>query len=295
VASEAVNYWRKTPITEHILRWHVRLRQCCVRKTSRLSRAGSDEGYCRLYVTPSYPRGAPLRALARYSSSKRATINAHRGRDKLMLRTKKASRRKRRTSAVPMLAGLSLSLASGPAAAIGGVSQDLAISSIARQVMDEEEILDVRLTTFHVFDGDSANAPRTRPTIAAAACGACGADLYYPQNPPTVDPLVPRAEKLVLVLEAIGDDKERVNSTSIDNPLVTLKIRRLRLSRSGSGFMDAERPGTRNSLTSTQPALARRATGRKRTDGSHGAMSQRNARRCTASHTVTPGGGTLDA
>jgi hypothetical protein len=102
-----------------------------------------------------------------------------------MLRTKEAPRRKRRTNTVPLLAGLSLSLASGPAAAIGGVSQDLA-APVAQLVMDEEEILDVRLTTFRVFDGDSANAPRTRPTIAGAACGACGADLYYPQNPPAV-------------------------------------------------------------------------------------------------------------
>jgi hypothetical protein len=37
-----------------------------------------------------------------------------------------------------------------------------------------------------------------------------------------VDPLVPRAEKLVLVLEAIGDDKVRIDSTSLDNPLVVL-------------------------------------------------------------------------
>jgi hypothetical protein len=37
-----------------------------------------------------------------------------------------------------------------------------------------------------------------------------------------VDPLLPRAEKLVLVLEAIGDDKVRINSTSLDNPLVVL-------------------------------------------------------------------------
>jgi hypothetical protein len=35
-----------------------------------------------------------------------------------------------------------------------------------------------------------------------------------------VDPLVPRAEKITAVLEAIGDDKVRVNSTSLDNPLV---------------------------------------------------------------------------
>jgi hypothetical protein len=99
-----------------------------------------------------------------------------------MFRTKEAPRRKRRTNTVPMLAGLSLSLASGPAAAIGGVSQDLAtLAPIARQVMDEEEIFDVHLTTFHVFDGESANAARTRPIIVGATCGA---GLYYPQNPP---------------------------------------------------------------------------------------------------------------
>jgi hypothetical protein len=84
-----------------------------------------------------------------------------------------------------MLAGLSLSLASGPAAAIGGVNPDLATSApIVRQVMDEEESFDVRLATFHVFDGESADVPRTRPTMISQ--GACGADLYYPQNPPAV-------------------------------------------------------------------------------------------------------------
>jgi hypothetical protein len=36
-----------------------------------------------------------------------------------------------------------------------------------------------------------------------------------------LDPLVPRAEKLVL-LEAIGDDKVPINSASLDNPLVVL-------------------------------------------------------------------------
>ena len=98
-----------------------------------------------------------------------------------MSHTKEAPQRKCRTNAVPMLAGLSLSLASGPAAAIDGISQDLAISApIARQVMDEEEIFDVRLATFRVFDGESANAPRTRPTIVGA--GACGIGLYHPQD-----------------------------------------------------------------------------------------------------------------
>jgi hypothetical protein len=37
-----------------------------------------------------------------------------------------------------------------------------------------------------------------------------------------VDPLIPRAEKLVLVLEPSGDDKARINSTNLDNPLVAL-------------------------------------------------------------------------
>jgi hypothetical protein len=41
-------------------------------------------------------------------------------------------------------------------------------------------------------------------------------------QPMRVDPLLPRAEKLTLVLEAIGDDKVRINSTSLDNPLVVL-------------------------------------------------------------------------
>ncbi len=37
-----------------------------------------------------------------------------------------------------------------------------------------------------------------------------------------VDPALPRAEKSVLVLEAIGDDKVRVNHSSLDSPLVIL-------------------------------------------------------------------------
>jgi hypothetical protein len=37
-----------------------------------------------------------------------------------------------------------------------------------------------------------------------------------------VDPVLPRAEKLTLVLEAIGDDKVRIDPTGLDNPLVVL-------------------------------------------------------------------------
>jgi hypothetical protein len=37
-----------------------------------------------------------------------------------------------------------------------------------------------------------------------------------------VDLMLPAAEKIVLVLEGIGDDKVRVNSSSLDHPLVIL-------------------------------------------------------------------------
>jgi hypothetical protein len=38
----------------------------------------------------------------------------------------------------------------------------------------------------------------------------------------SVDLMLPAAEKIVLVLEGIGDDKIRVNSSSLDHPLVIL-------------------------------------------------------------------------
>jgi hypothetical protein len=36
----------------------------------------------------------------------------------------------------------------------------------------------------------------------------------------SVDLMLPAAEKITLVLEGIGDDKIRVNSSSLDHPLV---------------------------------------------------------------------------
>jgi hypothetical protein len=38
----------------------------------------------------------------------------------------------------------------------------------------------------------------------------------------SVDLMLPAAEKIVLVLEGIGDDKVWVNSSSLDHPLVIL-------------------------------------------------------------------------
>jgi hypothetical protein len=59
--------------------------------------------------------------------------------------------RKRRSKALPVLgaAGLSLSLATNASAAIGGLNPD----TVSQQVMlYEEEIADVSLATFRVFD-----------------------------------------------------------------------------------------------------------------------------------------------
>jgi hypothetical protein len=44
----------------------------------------------------------------------------------------------------------------------------------------------------------------------------------YSRGAMTVDLLLPAGEKIVLVLEGIGDDKIRVNSLSLDHPLTIL-------------------------------------------------------------------------
>jgi hypothetical protein len=102
-----------------------------------------------------------------------------------MPQTNEAPHRKRRAN-VPLLgaAGLSFSLAGGVAVAVANTNSATTPAPIAQQVMDEEEIFDVRLTTFRVFDAQSVGTrrPRTRPTKLTA--GACGIGLYYPQNPP---------------------------------------------------------------------------------------------------------------
>ena len=106
-----------------------------------------------------------------------------------MPHTKEAVRRKRRTKAVPVLgaAGLSLSLAVGMSAASGSIDPDPATSApAAQQVMDDEQISDVSLATFHVFDNDGVGPEWSGTRRIMVSQGACGADLYLPQNPPAV-------------------------------------------------------------------------------------------------------------
>src|SRR5262245_52001698 len=87
--------------------------------------------------------------------------------EETMSRAKQASKRKSRACAVPLLgaAGLSLSMASGtPAATLGPVlSHEITLG--------EEEISDVSLATFYVFDKEN---PRTDLLRVGHGCGGHG-------------------------------------------------------------------------------------------------------------------------
>ena len=105
-----------------------------------------------------------------------------------MSHAKQASKRKSRTKAVTVLgvAG-ALSLAGGASGATVGPSGDTLTDKTAI-TLDEEEISDVSLSTFYVFDHESAGArrpglqlaqrTRSRPRQGcggcAVSCGGCG-------------------------------------------------------------------------------------------------------------------------
>jgi hypothetical protein len=103
---------------------------------------------------------------------------------------KDVPQRKRRRKGVRVLgaAGLSLSLASGASAAVGGVSAHLVAPTppVSQQMtLHDEEISDISLATFRVFDKE--NAPRPPARLTGAGCGcACGSSFYY--NPPAYPP-----------------------------------------------------------------------------------------------------------
>jgi hypothetical protein len=94
-----------------------------------------------------------------------------------MSRAKQASKRKRLTKAagVPALgaAGLGLSLvgsASASALATADVPQSLNTTPNQRFVLSEEEIADVSLATFHLFDKENGTGGFTQ---VARGCGGC--------------------------------------------------------------------------------------------------------------------------
>jgi hypothetical protein len=89
-----------------------------------------------------------------------------------------STKRKRSINAVPVLsaAGLSLSLASAASAAIGRPAADMQTqdTGVSHEVtLSEEEISDVSLATFYVFDNENAGTFRRRIKLAQG-CGGCG-------------------------------------------------------------------------------------------------------------------------
>jgi hypothetical protein len=95
-----------------------------------------------------------------------------------MSRVKQSPKRSRRSSAVPVLgaAGLSLALASGASAATAGSDANVLMRNAGTGheiTLREEEVADVSLATFYVFDKENAGLVRHVGRLAMGACGAC--------------------------------------------------------------------------------------------------------------------------
>jgi hypothetical protein len=93
-----------------------------------------------------------------------------------MLHAKQASKRKRRSKAVPVLgaAGL-LSLAGGASTQAAGPAADIPARHIEPShefTLSEEEVSDVSLATFYVFDKETAVSPGVQ-LVRGGGCG-CG-------------------------------------------------------------------------------------------------------------------------
>jgi hypothetical protein len=91
-----------------------------------------------------------------------------------MRQAKKRSTRKRSKRALPMLGAAGVSLAMTGAAAANAPTVEVPSQDAGpRILLAEEEIFDVSLATFHVFDRESELGPRVR--LAAGRCGGgCG-------------------------------------------------------------------------------------------------------------------------
>ena len=96
-----------------------------------------------------------------------------------MSQTKEASKRKRLGKAVPVLgvAGMSLSLAGVASAATTGPATDTPAKDAAQRhqiFLGEEEMSDVSLATFYVFDKENAGKAQLGEQLAWRGCGGCG-------------------------------------------------------------------------------------------------------------------------
>jgi hypothetical protein len=94
-----------------------------------------------------------------------------------MPHTKRASKRKYPKEVVPVVGvvGVSLSLAGGASAATAVPAAEVPSwdTSPLQITLSEEEIADVSLGTFYVFDKENAGTPRLGEKFARG-CGRCG-------------------------------------------------------------------------------------------------------------------------
>ncbi len=98
-----------------------------------------------------------------------------------MARAKQPSKRTRRSKAVPVLgiAGVSFAMAGGASAATGGTAADIPAQTATPQhqlFLGEEEISDVSLSTFYVFDKEKTAATKQLGEKTAwwgCRCGGC--------------------------------------------------------------------------------------------------------------------------
>ena len=95
-----------------------------------------------------------------------------------MLHAKQASKRKRRSKAVPVLgaAGL-LSLVGGASTQAAGPSADIPARHIDPShelTLSEEEVSDVSLATFYVFDKENPAFASAGVQLVRGGCGGCG-------------------------------------------------------------------------------------------------------------------------
>ena len=96
-----------------------------------------------------------------------------------MARAKQASKRNRRRKALPVLglAGVSFSLAGAASATTGGPATDVQAQNFSpphEVFLGEEEISDVSLATFYVFDKETIAKPQMGEKLAYwRGCGGC--------------------------------------------------------------------------------------------------------------------------
>src|SRR5215468_348744 len=104
---------------------------------------------------------------------------------------KRSSIGKRRGKALPALgfASISLSMASGACASTSEASANTSPPSQKHELfLGEEEIFDVSLATFYVFDKENAGPPllfqKIRLAFGGCGCGCgCSPCAYWPQPP----------------------------------------------------------------------------------------------------------------